>query len=320
MKIILVDGNAVGYHASSTRKLSTEDGRPTQAIFHSIKSIWALTRRYPEHRVLILWDSHCQWRYDLLPEYKGKRETNPKQIAQREEYRAQRDAIKEAFRLMGLTQVAHEGYEADDIAGVYARKVAALPDAEAILYTGDKDWIQLVAENVLWHNIDDDKIIGVKNFQRETGFPDVSSFIQAKALHGDGSDNISGVGRIGDKTAQAIINHFGSVKRMLSKYSDTENGFVKGDFAGLEEEATLNRALKPINRFCSNEEGGLDTYKRNLKLMNLHTIKPPKGGHFFRQKLKPHLEGFKSFCLEYELTTIYGKAEKIFNDLEKQHG
>lgn len=309
MKVILADGNAVGYSSQQTRALTTNAGEPTQAIFHSIKSVWTMKARYKDFSPLFIWDSHTQWRYDLLPEYKGKREEYKQQVIMREEYRAQRPFIQEALTLMGITQVQHEGYEADDIAGVYARKINSMDDAEAILYTGDKDWLQLVGENVIWHEIGSDKRVSLKNFQRVTGFSNPLEFLQAKALHGDSSDNISGVGGIGEKTADSLIQHFGSIKALLQAHKAHGN-FEKGYF----ENASLNRVRNKINAFCNNDANSIDLYKRNLKLMNLHQIKPPKSG-FFRQKKQPDLEGFKDFCMRWEMISLVDKAERIFTDL-----
>ncbi len=309
MKVILADGNAVGYSSQQTRALSTNAGEPTQAIFHSIKSVWSLKSRYAEHTPLFLWDSHTQWRYDILPEYKGKREEYKAQVEMREQYREQRPHIQEALKLMGVVQVQHEGYEADDIAGVYARKINSLDDSEAILYTGDKDWLQLVGENVIFHEIGSDRRVSLKNFQRVTGFSNPIEFLQAKALHGDGSDNISGVGGIGEKTADLLMQHFRSVKNLLKEHAAHGN-FEKGYFA----DSSLNRARNKINAFCTNEKGGVDIYKRNLKLMNLHRIESPKSG-FFRQHAKPDLEGFKDFCMRWEMISLVEKAERIFTDM-----
>lgn len=309
MKVILTDGNAIGYHASNTRKLTTADGEPTQAIFHSIKMLHNARLTFRDFTPMILWDSHAKWRYDLLPEYKGKRETNEKQIAMRQEYRAQRPAIQKAFKLMGFTQVQHEGYEADDIAGVYSRRIAGMSDAEAILWTGDKDWAQLVAENVTFLDMHTDKRIGVKNFEREFGVETVSQFLQAKALVGDGSDNINGVPGIGEKTALALMKHFGSVSALL-RHHKANGDFDKGDLPD-----PMNRMRKAINAFCNNEDKRQQLLQRNLKLMNLHAIDPPSTGAFLRERQAPDLEGFKSFCIEYELTTLYQKADKIFEVL-----
>lgn len=309
MKVILADGNAVGYSSQQTRALTTNAGEPTQAIFHSIKSVWGLKSRYKEHTPLFLWDSHTQWRYDILPEYKGKREEYKQQVEMREQYREQRPHIQEALKLMGVVQIQHEGYEADDIAGVYARKINSMNDSEAVLYTGDKDWLQLVGENVTFHEIGSDKRVGLKNFQRVTGFSNPIEFLQAKALHGDSSDNISGVGGIGEKTADLLMQRYGSVKSLLLDHKKHGN-FEKGYF----ENSSLDRARNKINAFCNNDSGGIDLYKRNLALMNLHRIVPPKSG-FFRQRSKPDLEGFKDFCMRWEMISLVEKAERIFTDM-----
>jgi DNA polymerase I len=310
MKILLVDANAVGYSAQQARSLSTAAGEPTQAIFHAIKAMWNLQKRYKGFTPLVLWDSHARWRYDLLPDYKGKRDTYPKQIAMREEYRTQRPYIQEAFRLLGITQVQHEGYEADDIAGVYARKVTSMNDAQAVLYTGDKDWLQLVSEHVTWHDIATDKRVSITNFERHTGFANPIAFLQAKALHGDGSDNIAGVGGIGEKTADKLMQHFGSVKQLLLTHR-AHGDFEKGYFA----DESLNRARNKINNFCANTAQQHALFKRNLKLMNLHAIEPPTAG-FFRHRVPADIDTFVAFCMRWEMSSLAAKAELIVNDFE----
>lgn len=310
MKVILIDGNAVGYTGSMTRPLKTADGRYTQAIFHSIKCIWNLCLRYPDHLPLVLWDKHCQWRYDLLPEYKGQRDKYAAQKEKREIYRAQRPDIQKAFELMGVTQTEHEGYEADDIAAVYAKRIALMEDSSAVLYTGDKDWLQLVSDNVTWHSIDSDKRVSANNFEKHAGTDTVAKFIIIKALVGDTSDNISGVGGIGEVTAPILINHFGSIKEMLTLHK------AVGEFDKSHLPQSIVRSRKAINSFCNNEKGQLGILLRNLKLMNLHNIKPPETG-FVRTKKPSDLEGFKDFCLQLEMVSLAAKAERIITEIQR---
>lgn len=309
MNVLLIDANAVGYSANQTRKLTTGDGKPTQAIFHSIKAIWGLCKRYPGYKPYILWDAHCQWRFDLYPDYKGTRKRYKNQVEQREMYHEQRPDIERAFNLMGLIQIKHEGYEADDVAGVYASKIADIDDAKAVLYTGDKDWLQLVSDNVLWHDVHTDQRVSMKNFTRYTGYDSVAQFLTAKALQGDTSDNITGVGGIGEKAADAIMQHFGSVKSLLQAHREN------GDFEKGQLPESMSRARNKINSFCNNEKGQLDILQRNLKLMNLHAIQSPSGG-FFRTRATADLEAFTDFLMEFNMVSLVSKAETILNDIK----
>lgn len=266
---ILVDSNAVGYMANSTRKLTNGDGEQTQAVFQSIKQMVKLRRENPAAQIVCLWDEHCQFRFDIYPEYKSKRDNDPKVAAQRELYRQQRPHIKQAFSLLGITQMSHPGLEADDVA-YWLCKALSDKGLKILLITGDKDWLQLVSPLVTWHSLHTEKTVTPSNFTEETGFASASLFLQQKFLMGDSSDAIGGVGGIGEKTAAELINHFGGITGVIKAYK--ENGpFEKEDLP-----ASLSRARNKINAFCSNENGGIEILKRNIALMDMSKSPKPK--------------------------------------------
>lgn len=307
--LLIVDANGVGYRANNLRALTDSKGNSTQAIFHSIKMMWTMCRRHKDFIPLMLWDSHTQWRYDLLPEYKGKRDVYEQQRKSREEYRSQRDDVMTAFDLMGLTSIKEDGYEADDIAALLARKVAKHPKSKALLYTNDHDWFQLVGDNVHALTIQGEKHVTFNNFSKVTGFADRGAFLQSKALVGDTSDNISGVGKIGDKTAAKLLDYFSSVKIMLIEHKK-QNGFSKENLP-----PELSRDVSKLNYFCENKEPKL-LFRRNLALMNLYSIDPPNKP-FTRKRKAPDKEAFIDFCMSRDMITLAEKADLIFNDLRK---
>lgn len=271
MNYTVIDGNAIGYIGQALKKLTNGDGQATQSIYHFAKTIPNLAKKFPNSTPIVLWDSHCQWRYDLLPEYKGKRDATPELKAMRAEYRTQRPFIQDMLSHMGVMQWTVDNYEADDLAGFLARKVLTI-GGKLILVTGDKDWLQLVSGNVLWYSPVEKIIVGVKNFHQYTGYRDGVSFLQGKALQGDNSDNISSVGGLGKETAPKILDRFGSIQHLMAAYR------ANGDFCKEElVKGALNKSRKKLNDFCRNETGGLDIYKRNMKLMNLlqHVDTPP---------------------------------------------
>lgn len=267
MNYIFVDGNAIGYIGQALKKLTNGDGQATQAIYHSAKAMPLLKKRNPSAEILVLWDKHCQWRYDILPEYKGKREATPEQRAMRAEYRTQRPHIKKIYDAMGINQWEADGWEADDLVGYLVRLLSMqeIKSTDEIeLVTRDKDWLQLVNDQVTWYSPVDKISITPKNFHEYTGYANGVAFLQGKALQGDTSDNISGVGGLGKETAPKVLAAFGTVNNMVATYR------AKGEFTKEALEAVnLNKSRKKINDFCSNVNGGLDIYKRNLSLMNL---------------------------------------------------
>jgi len=268
--VILVDMNAVGYQSNSTRKLNDGDGNQTQAVFQSIKQMIKFKRLNPDARIICLWDEHCQFRFDIYPEYKSKRDDNPKVAAEREEYRKQRPLIKEALEKMGIQQLSYEGLEADDLAYWISKKLSD-NGKRVLLVTGDKDWLQLVNPFVHWYNLHNDEVVDTHGFEKKTGFKTTKQFLESKYLQGDNSDCIPGVGGLGELTAQRVINHFGSIAELIKAYR------ANGEFEKEDLPKELTRARKKINAFCSNENGGLEILKRNIALMDMSKSPKPSG-------------------------------------------
>ena len=158
------------------------------------------------------------------------------------------------------------GYEADDILGTLSR-AAGEQDGEALLLTGDRDALQLV----------DQKVTVILAATRAGGAQYLSmtpeavrekygveplQLIETKALMGDSSDNIPGVAGIGEKTAFALIQKYGSVARL---YQDVEalevSPGVKKKLTAGKDQAALSRELGIICREAPIPTG-LEAYRR----------------------------------------------------------
>lgn len=265
MSICLIDGNAIGYAAHGTRPLKVEGVGEVQAVFQSLKMLKRTKERFPEHpQLLWLWDGKAQFRYDAYPEYKGNRRDTPEKVEMKEKYHAVQPYLEDCLKALGVSQVLAPDYEADDLAGYFVRQ-ADLKKRKVQLVTGDGDWMQLVSPTVSWYDprTTADKFVSFATFEKQTGFSSVGKFLMHKALMGDSSDNISSTG-IGDKGAALLINHFGGVKQMLGAYA-ANGAFNKENLPG--DEFKFHRSK--FNKFCA--ENGLALFKRNYKLMNLHS-------------------------------------------------
>lgn len=293
--IILADSHGIGYAAQQGVKLSVGE-RQTQAVFGSLKTM----RMYAEKlkaTPMMLWDGHAQWRYDIFPEYKLKRKAPTAEIkAMKEGFRQQKDDIKTAFRLLGIANILDDGSEADDLAGVLSRKFSEKGDRRVWLLSRDKDWQQLVKENVAWCDFRDERYCHHSTFMDTTGFSDPLAFIQGKALVGDASDEIPGVSRIGEKSAPEVLTVYKSVPNFIRQ--------VKADIdAG-------KKVPKAYKDFATGEKSAKETdmtrievFKRNMRLMNLINLEQsPQNIQIDRQK--PDLDGFREFCQELNFQSI----------------
>lgn len=292
--IILADSHGIGYAAQQGMKL-TVGNRQTQAVFGSIKTM----RKYADKlkaTPMMLWDGHSQWRYDIFPEYKLKRKEPTAIIkAMKEGFNEQKEDIKTAFRLLGVASIIDEGSEADDLAGVLSKKLSANPDRRIWLLSRDKDWQQLVKENVTWCDFREEKYCHHSTFMDTTGFINPTAFIQGKALQGDSSDEIPGVSRIGEGTAPNVLAEYGSVPN-----------FIKRVRAEIEAGKKVPKAYRD---FALNEKSikedmtRIDVFKRNMRLMNL--VSPEQKPQDIKiDRQKPDLPAFKEFCHELGFRSI----------------
>lgn len=255
---LIVDGNSIGHANHNATKLTVGE-METQAIFGVVKSVHALAKNHPEWNMVVLWDGKAQWRKEICPEYKENRKaTDEKQAAHKESYKKQSPFVRKALQLMGVRQMLVTSAEADDMAGLMTKKLAKAGQRVKLI-TGDKDWLQMVQSGVVWFDPIRDRECNMSNFFEFTGYRTPEQFLDGKALMGDSSDNISGVGGIGEKGAPEFIAEFGSVAEF---YRQVESGiFVPKKKAHIRLASPEGRAV----------------FERNRKVMNLLDVPtPPK--------------------------------------------
>jgi 5'-3' exonuclease len=305
--LILIDTNSVGYAAHNARELKHRTGQ-IQAVFFGMKMIKTAMEKFAtpgRTKVQCLWDSRAQWRYDLFPEYKGKRDNTPEKAISRREYKRQVPILRQGLALLGIEQTFAQGDEADDLASAIIHNRS--PNAKILLVSGDQDWLQLVDEDVDWFDprrtdsYPEGRFVSFADFEASTGYKNVIEFAQAKAMLGDGSDNIPGVEGIGEKAIPLIFKSWGSVAKMYA-WADAlpVKAVTKADIP-----ADLSFWRSKIEKFCFGP--GREVFKRNMQLMSLLT-KRHRGTEILKKQVtlkKPFDEnGFIDFCHEYAFLTI----------------
>lgn len=207
---LLVDGNGMGYYHQQSDKLHNGEIE-VQAAFGFVKNV----RRYSSilhARPMILWDGFSSRRRDFYPDYKANRNDDPDIKKMKEGFAAQKPYIIKIMTALGVIQLVAKDAEADNLAGMLVSRMASQLTTEHIyLLTGDSDWLQLVREKVSWVSLREDaknKQVNFEQFAELTGFATPRAFLEAKALQGDKSDNISGVGGIGAGGAKELLHEW----------------------------------------------------------------------------------------------------------------
>lgn len=290
--LILIDGNAMGHvhHNGTTLTCGTMQ---TQAVYGFTRMLRDMRHSHPNARMMVLWDGRAQFRYDLYPEYKGNRDVkdDPKKQAHRDAYRAQTPYIKGMTKALGIAQVRSPELEADDLAGFF---VSRERERESILLvTGDRDWLQLVDEQVAWLDPrGGGKRIDLTNFLDMTGYHSPVEFLQGKALMGDSSDTITGVGGIGEKGAPLFLAEHRTV----------------WDFFAKVDEGKFVPKKKPHQKLASPE--GRAIFERNMALMDLMTPRKPDPTTLEVDKGPVRLDYAKRLCEKLGFLSILNQWDE----------
>ncbi len=152
------------------------------------------------------------FRSDIFEEYKAQREKTPEDIL------ISVPIIKNILKAMNIPILIADGYEADDIIGTLATQIQ-VDGLETYMFTPDKDYGQLVRENVKIYRPrygGGYEIQGVKEITDKYQLKSPEQVIDILALMGDSADNFPGCPGVGEKTAIRLINEFGSVDEIIN--------------------------------------------------------------------------------------------------------
>lgn len=220
--IILIDGSSYLYRAFfACPPLTNANGEPTGAIFGVINMIRSLMNQYNPTHIAVVFDAKGgSFRNEIYSEYKATRDEMPENL------RPQIEPIHTILKAMGLPLLCVEGVEADDVIGTLAKQ-AEKENLQVLISTGDKDMAQLVSDKVTLINTMNNTALDPQGVMDKFGVPP-AKIIDYLALRGDNSDNIPGVAGIGEKTAQALLTAFDSVKDIYNHLDDIEKLSIRG--------------------------------------------------------------------------------------------
>lgn len=293
--INLIDANSLGYAGQHAIELSS-GGMPTQAIYNMLMNLRTLKANGRDTAFLYLWDDKAKFRYDLFPDYKGNRNDTPEKRQSKEEYHLQQPYIKQMLSHLGIPQMTIAGFEADDLA-YHLCKHFVSKNYTVNLISSDKDWLQMLDKGVTWVDMRLDRTCTQANFSEMAKFDTIEQFVAAKCLMGDTSDNINGVGGIGEGACAAIFSRWKTVKEMIAEHKAL-GGFTKENLS----DKAFSRCRNKLNDFCTNTNGMMQTYIRNQKLMNLALA--PKPEKFISEPGKKNMEAFFDLCGELAFVSV----------------
>ncbi len=245
-KLILIDGNSILNRAYyGIPLLQNNNGEYTNAVYGFLNIMFRFIDEEKPTHIAIAFDVKAKtFRHEQFSEYKGTRKGMP------DELRAQLPLIKNLLKLMNITYIEKEGFEADDVLGTLAKE-AEEKGLNPVIISGDKDLLQLATDKT--------KIRIPKTKKGKTEVEDYlkndviekigltpTEFIDMKGLMGDTSDNIPGVPGIGEKTALKIITQFKSIENAIQNIEDVKPKKAKENLEQFKEQALMSKELATI--------------------------------------------------------------------------
>jgi DNA polymerase I len=216
-KIIIIDGHALAYRSYfAFQNLSTSKGVATNAVYGFLRLIQRILKEEGDNdATIITFDAPAKtFRHEQYEAYKAGRAAAP------DDLHPQIDVIKKLVRYMGIFQIEQAGLEADDLIGTIAKRCEERGYHVEIV-TSDRDSYQLVSEMICVRGLDKTDRYGPKEVFEKYGVT-VAQWTDYRALTGDASDNIPGAKGIGPKTAQKLLEKYGSLEHILNNLDTVE--------------------------------------------------------------------------------------------------
>ena len=217
-KLFLLDAYAIifrSYYAFINRPTINSKGLNTSAILGFCNTLKEITDKEHPAYIGVAFDEGKTFRHEAFPPYKAQRQATPEDI------KLAVPIIKDILSAMHIPVLVSPGFEADDVIGTLALQ-AAQAGVETYMLTPDKDYGQLIRENVYMYRPRHGggyDVIGEKQIDDKYGVASAHQVVDLLALMGDSADNYPGCPGVGEKTAVKLIKEFGSCEGLIENSS-----------------------------------------------------------------------------------------------------
>ena len=244
-KLLLIDAYAMifrAYYAFIRAPRMNSKGENTSAIFGFCVTLEDLLKKINPTHVGVAFDpAGGTFRHEAYEQYKAQRPETPEDI------RKAVPVIKQLLKAMNIPVLECAGFEADDVIGTLSKQ-GEQAGFEVYMATPDKDYAQLVTDHVFMYrprHTGGFELMGPKEVCDKYGLQNQKQVIDLLGLMGDASDNIPGCKGVGEKTAVALLQQFGSIDNMLA-HTDEIKGALRTKVETQVEEIQFSRFLATI--------------------------------------------------------------------------
>ncbi len=244
-KLLLIDAYAMifrAYYAFIKAPRMNSKGENTSAIFGFAVTLEDLIKKINPTHIGVAFDpAGGTFRHEAYEQYKAQRPETPEDI------RKAVPVIKQLLGAMNIPVLEIPGFEADDVIGTLSKQ-AEQTGFEVYMATPDKDYGQLVSNHIFMYrprHTGGFELMGPQEVCAKYGLSSQEQVIDLLGLMGDASDNIPGCKGVGEKTAVALLQQFGSIDNMLA-HTDEIKGALRTKVESQTEEIKFSRFLATI--------------------------------------------------------------------------
>ena len=240
--LYLVDGsNALHRAFHAIRSLNNSKGFPTNAVYGFAAILRKLVREHKPTHLGIAFDvSESTARKEAYAEYKAQRKPMADDLKVQVPYIRR---LCEAFRMPILEL---HGFEADDVIATLATKAAA-SGHDVVLFTTDKDFLQLVGPRIRMYHAMREKMLDPAGVEEFFGAPP-ERVADVLSIMGDTSDNVPGVPGIGEVGAKKLVQQYGTLEEVLAHASEVTAKKTREALLSGGDSARLSRRLVELER------------------------------------------------------------------------
>ena len=265
-RAVLLDVSAIMYRAYFANMNFRTKNEPTGAVYGFINTLLSIIKEFNPDYMAAAFDvkRSSLKRTEIYRDYKSNRQSTPEDLV------AQIPRIEEVLDAFNINRYRIESYEADDVLGSLAKKIAK-DDLEVIIVTGDKDLSQLVEKNItialLGKGSEGEKFGMLRTAEDVVNYLGVlpEKIPDLFGLIGDKSDGIPGVTKIGEKKALAIFSKYDSLEKIYENIDDLKN--IEGIGPSLIKNLTNEKDIAFLSRELAKifTNLNIDTDEKNLK-------------------------------------------------------
>lgn len=253
---LLVDGDnllTIGFYGQKNRFYK---GRHIGGLFHFVDTLRRSFETYRLDKICVFWDGKegSQSRKKIYHHYKENRKQRNRTEEEINSYQYQRNRVKQYLEELYVRQAEFEYCESDDCIAFYTQ---TSPNEKKIVYSSDRDLVQLINDNVVLYNPSHRRLYSkneIMPYDHEEVL--IENVKLVKILCGDPSDNIFGIKNLGIKRLITLFPEIKTKELSLQEVrnqcdllfqSDKENKLIQNFLTGVTKLGVFGDEFFEIN-------------------------------------------------------------------------